>query len=69
MYTVKSRFYAEDDCFGEAYVIVSDNGEKDTNIEIGSRVKIIPICSKCGKDSAEGTHYCEKCYKKSLEGS
>ena len=42
-YIIKSRFYANDDCFGESYVITSDNKDKDTRLEMGSKVKIIPI--------------------------
>mgnify|MGYP000621924107 CR=1 FL=1 len=40
-YTVKARYYAESDNFGESYVLTSDNSEKDTNIEVGKKVEIM----------------------------
>jgi len=42
VYTVKSRFYAEKDQFGETYVLTSDNSEENLNLEVGERVMIVP---------------------------
>jgi len=39
-YTVMARFYMHPDQIGEAYVIVSDNAEKDTKFEIGQKIDI-----------------------------
>ncbi len=40
-YTVKGRYYAEPDQFGESYVITSDNFDKDTKLEIGEKVLLV----------------------------
>ena len=40
-YTIKARYYSDDDQFGESYIIQSDNGDKDTKLEVGKKVKII----------------------------
>ena len=42
MYTVKARYYSESDNFGETFVLKSDNWDKDLNIEVGRKVRIIP---------------------------
>lgn len=39
-YTIKARYYAYSDQFGESYVITSDNSENDTKLEVGQRVLI-----------------------------
>ena len=39
-YIVKARFYAGLDQVGESYIIVSDNNEKDTKLEVGTIVEI-----------------------------
>lgn len=43
MYIIKARYYADKDCFGESYVITSDNSEMDTKLEIGQHVDLLPI--------------------------
>lgn len=43
MYTVKARYYADEDQMGESYVLSSDNGAVDTRLEVGTKVSIIPI--------------------------
>ncbi len=43
MYTVKSRYYTECNDFGESYVLTSDNGEKNTNLEEGQKVQIVVV--------------------------
>ena len=58
MYIVKTRYYAESDFFGETFVLTSDNGNKDLKLEIGQKVKIIPIC-KCDP-SGEKECQCNK---------
>ncbi len=64
-YTVKARYYADSDQFGESFVLTSDNGEKDLKLEIGTKVKIVALCSNCGKDAliscGDGTCLCGKC--------
>jgi len=45
MYKVKARYYADEDCFGESYVLTSDNGDVDTRLEIGDQVHIVPLSS------------------------
>ena len=53
-YIVKARFYTGLDQTGEGYIIVSDNFEKDTKLEVGSKVYIeqndqrpkLPTCKK-----------------------
>ena len=42
-YRIAARFYAEHDQFGEAYVLISDNSEKDTKLEVGSKVGLKKI--------------------------
>ena len=60
MFTVKAHYYASPDQFGQSFVLTSDNGEKDLKLEIGTKVRIVPICH-CGKDLMENG-YCEKCH-------
>lgn len=42
MYTVKSRYYANKDMFGESFILTSDNGAVDLKLEIGDKVNIVP---------------------------
>ena len=42
-YTIMARYYADSDQFSESYVIESDNEEKNTKLEIGTKIKIISI--------------------------
>uniref|UniRef100_A0A6H2A3B2 Uncharacterized protein n=1 Tax=viral metagenome TaxID=1070528 RepID=A0A6H2A3B2_9ZZZZ len=42
-YRVVARFYRGKDQMDESYVIISDNSEKDTRIEVGSKVKIYEV--------------------------
>ena len=45
-YTVKARYYAEPDCFGETIILQNDNvGSSLRYFEIGSKVeiKVIPV--------------------------
>lgn len=53
-YRIKSRYYADEDQFGESYVVTSDNSEKDTRFEIGEMVEIERV-------QPEGTVFCRKC--------
>ena len=39
-YRVAARFYRGNDQLDESYVIISDNSEKNTRIEVGKKVKI-----------------------------
>jgi len=65
MYEIKDRFYSSPDQFGESFVLVSDNGEKDLRLKVGSKVRVVVLCS-CGEDADmnfEGTEYlCEQCF-------
>ncbi len=65
MFTVKARYYASSDQFGESFVLTSDNGEKDLRLEIGTKVRIVALCNKCGKDAlvshGDGTCICGAC--------
>lgn len=54
MYIVKAKFYSERDCFGESYVITSDNGLPDTRLEVGTKVRVVdpkidPTCQTIEK--------------------
>jgi hypothetical protein len=64
VYTIKARYYSSPDQFGESFVITSDNGDKDINMQPGTKIRIVPVCH-CGKDADgnfEGTEYlCESC--------
>lgn len=42
-YTIKARYYAREDQFGESYIITSDNALLDTNFEVGKKVLITEI--------------------------
>ncbi len=42
-YIIKSRYYAGRDQFEESYVLTSDNGEKNTNFEVGDKVRIVSM--------------------------
>jgi len=65
MYKVKAKYYADSDQFGESFILTSDNSEKDLRLEVGTRVKIVILCS-CGKDAdmnGEGQEYlCKDCF-------
>lgn len=52
-YKIKARYYADDNQFGESYIVISDNTEKDKKLKIGQKVMIIPI----------GYHDVDKFYK------
>jgi hypothetical protein len=39
-FTVKARYYANDDCFGETFVITSNNFSEDKKFEVGAQVYI-----------------------------
>jgi hypothetical protein len=45
-YKIVSRFYADSDQCGEAYVIISDNGDLDTKLEIGEMVVLEKVYKK-----------------------
>ncbi len=64
-YTIKTRYYADSDQFGESFVLKSDNDEKDLRLEVGTKVKIVALCSNCGKKAlisyGDGTCLCGKC--------
>lgn len=72
-FRVKARYYADPDCFGESYVLTSENNEVDLRLPIGSEVKIVVSCS-CGKDGIPRTntstvsveHLCDECYAKRI---
>lgn len=65
MYKVKARYYNAPDQFGESFVLTSDNGEKDLRLGIGTKVKIVALCSICDKDAiisyGNGMCLCGKC--------
>jgi len=65
MYKVKAKYYAGQDQFGESYVITSDNGEKDLRLGVGTKIKIVALCNKCGKDAiisyGDGLCICGEC--------
>jgi len=65
MFIVKARYYADSDNFGESFVLTSDNGDKDLRLETGTKVRIVALCSKCGKDAlisyGDGSCLCGKC--------
>lgn len=68
MYTVKARYYADPDQFGESYIITSDNGDVDTNIEVGKKIAIVDASCEHELVSAKnevitGGFVCVKCYK------
>ena len=42
MFEVIARYYADPDCFGESFISTSDNGDVDLDLEIGTKVDIIP---------------------------
>ena len=69
MYTVKARYYSSPDQFGESFVLISDNGEKDLRYEVGTKVRVVVLCG-CGKDAdgnLEGTEYlCSSCLFKKI---
>jgi len=60
MYKVKARYYSEPDQFGESFVLTSDNFENELNLEIGQKVKIIPLCI-CGEEAVINNKYCREC--------
>lgn len=74
MYRIKARYYAERDCLGESFVLTSDNREKDLKLEIGQKVKIVPvekvkrcICGATGEERTDrglkaGVH-CDSCWE------
>jgi hypothetical protein len=40
IYMVKAKFFAEKDCFGESYVVTSENTKKDLRLEVGTIVTL-----------------------------
>jgi len=60
MYKVKATYYSDSDQFGESFVLTSDNLGKNLNLEIGQKVKIIPICM-CGNEAVIDNRYCREC--------
>jgi len=42
-YVIQARYYSGADNTGETYVITSDNKDKDTRHEVGSKLMIIPM--------------------------
>lgn len=48
-YTIKARYYASNDQFGETFVLTSDNRDVDVRTEVGRKVRIVPLC-RCGLD-------------------
>jgi len=74
-YKVIARFYMYPDQMGEAYVIVSNNAEKDTKFEIGHKVDIylnkneqVDTASKLKQEVCKCEHgdfdlspYCRRC--------
>ena len=65
MYTIKARYYASPDQFGESFVVTSDNGDKDLRLEVGTKVRVVAICSKCNNDALlsyeDGICLCSQC--------
>ena len=41
MYRVAARFFSSDDQLGESYVLISDNADTETRIEVGEKVSIV----------------------------
>ena len=66
MFRVKAGYYANPDNFGESYVLTSDNQEAPLRLEIGTKVKIIPLCQRCEEKEAVKNLFCEECYQKSI---
>ena len=76
MYIVKARYYAESDNFGESYIITSDNSERDTKLEIGQHLDLLPIdplpqkppLDKSSRPDKPAGDVCERCwhYRKSI---
>ena len=72
MYKVKAHYYADQDQFGESFILTSDNSEKDLRLEIGTKVKIVILCNDCEEKEAdcnwEGKEYlCEQCFYKKFQ--
>lgn len=74
-YKVKARYYADPDCFGESFVVTSDNGDKDLRLDIGQKVKIVTLCM-CGQEGYPRTdlggtacveHLCDECYARRIQ--
>ncbi len=63
MYEVKARYYASPDQFGETFVLTSDNGDIDLRLEVGTKVKIVPMCRACGEKEVTKNQHCDKCGK------
>ena len=65
MYVIKAHYYADSDQFGETFVVTSDNGEKDLRLEVGTKVKIVALCTQCDEpailSNGDGTCICGKC--------
>ena len=61
-YRIAARFYASDDQNGEAYVIVSDNIEKDRKYEVGRKVFIKPesVCPNCNEPLSRHNFACQE---------
>ena len=62
MYKVKACYYANPDQLGESFVLTSDNSEVDMRLEIGQKVKIVPICLApgCEKEAVIDNLHCEE---------
>jgi len=56
-YRVKERYYAESDNFGEAYIIVSDNSENNTNFEPGTMVRLVPVDTRHLEKMRDGVRF------------
>ncbi len=65
MFLVKARYYSNPDQLIESFVLVSDNKEKDLRLEVGTKVRIVPLCS-CGKDATE-KGLCNRCFIEAYE--
>lgn len=63
MYEIKSSYYASPDQFGESFILTSDNGEVDMRLEIGQKVRIVPICLRhgCCQEATVGNMHCRTC--------
>jgi len=46
-YIIKARYYADNDQLGESYIITSNNGDIDANLEVGRKVDISYIKNSC----------------------
>ena len=62
-YRIAAHFYASNDQFGEGYVIISDNSEMDTRIEVGKKVTIAEAENESGveNDVRKLSEHCQDC--------